>query len=183
MLFDPLVSFDTISRDELNDCLVAWKHKMGPIRRPEYRAPVDLGVRHHGELVAVVASDSLIRETCGLGRSDAFELSRLCAARPGLCRVAVRLWREFVYPDIARSWRTPWAISYQDAAQHSGDLYRFDGWVRLGYSTSGSDPRALPGTAAVRRKVIWGWNSCPDAMGARRNAPLKVPAWAEREAA
>ena len=183
LLIDPFVSFDTINRDELNDCLVTWGHKMGPIMRPEYRKPVDFGIRHHGELVAVVACDSLIRDTCGLTRDDAFELSRLCAARPGICRAAIRLWREFAYPEIARAWGAPWGISYQDAIQHSGNLYRFDGWVRLGFTTSGIDPRALPGTAPVRKKVVWGWNADPEAMEARRSASLKVPAWAERDAA
>jgi hypothetical protein len=188
-LIDPLVSFDTISRDELNRCLGAWGHKMGPITRPEYRAPIDFGIRHHGELVAVVACDSLIRATCGFEREDAFEVSRLCAVRPYICRAAIRIWREFAYPDIARAWGAPWAISYQNAVMHRGDLYRFDGWQRVGWSSGGSDPRAAAGTVSAKKRVIWGWHGDHTVRANRKQADeiereeSPWPAWTERDAA
>ena len=178
LLIDPFVSFDTIGRDEMNDCLVAWGHQMGPIERPEYRRPVDFVLRENGEPVAVMAADPLIRPTCGFTRADAFELSRLCAARHGLCSMAMKLWRTFAYPAIVRAWGAPWVVSYQDAARHTGTLYRFDHWLIVGYSTSGSDPRALPGTASVRRKKIWGWNADAAAMRERRQNPPEEPRWA-----
>lgn len=186
LLIDPFVSFDTINREEMNRYLTAWGHRMGPILRPEYRAPIDFVVRRHGEPLAVIAADTLIRTTCGLDRSCAFELSRLCAdpAERGMCSLAMRFWRQFAYPVIVRAWDTPWVISYQDAASvHNGNLYRYDGWLKLGYSTSGLDPRALPGTASVRRKIIWGWNADADAMKERRAAPPKAPVWVEKAAA
>lgn len=185
LLVDPFVSFDTIDRDELNRCLVAWDHKMGPLNRPEYTAPIDFVLREHGEPLAIVAADTLIRATCGLTRGDAFEVSRICSSpqRRGISSLMMRLWRTFGYPQIARAWGTPWAISYQDAARHTGNLYRYDGWLIYGYSTSGSDPRALPGTASVRRKVIWGWNADTAAMSARKTVEIKKPTWAERKAA
>lgn len=109
--------------------------------------------------VAVVATDTLIRpRVAGLTRQEAVELSRLCAARPDLCRVVLRLWRAFVFPVMCRDHGFRWAVSYQDAHIHSGNLYRFDGWARLTTSRSGTDPR----TGRKRRsKIIWGWQA-PD---------------------
>lgn len=160
--------FEEIDRDELNCFLVAWRHRMGPVRRPS--RGWSHGLRAGGRLVAVAATDTLIRErVAGFRRRDAIELSRLCAAEPGLCRVALRLWRVFVFPSLAEARGCRWAISYQDAVLHRGDLYRFDGWVRIGASRSGTDPRSgRPG----RRKVIWGWNDDPEE---RRRRSLGLP--------
>lgn len=153
-LIAPLVSFDAISRDELNRCLVEWGHKMGPWKRPNFGGELFHGLRHHGELVAVTAAARLMTENvAGLGRDDAIELGRVCASRPDLCRVVLRLWRECVFPAM----KHPWAVSYQDAIAHSGNLYRFDGWVRLGASRSGTDQRS---GRKGRSKIIWGW--CAD---------------------
>ena len=166
-LLDPLVSFDAISIDELNRCLVLWGHKMGPWERPDFGNARFHGLRHNGELIAVAAADQLIPEAvCGLSRSEAIELGRVCASRPHLNRVLLRLWREFVFPAICRERGCTWAISYQDAVLHSGDLYRFDGWQQLGKSNSGTDQRS---GRKGRRKIIWGWQlreSLPAAMRA-----------------
>lgn len=186
LLIDPYISFDTINRDEMNRCLKTWRHRMGAIRRPVFKTPTDFVLRRHGEPLVVIAADTLIRPTCKLDRSSAFELSRLCAdpEHYGMCSLAMRLWRIFAYPVIVRDWGTPWVISYQDAAStHNGNLYRYDGWVILGYSVSGKDPRAMPETAEVRRKVIWGWNADVEQMQLRRNNPPAEPAWLGRSAA
>jgi hypothetical protein len=128
-LFGPLISYDTISLDELNACLVAWEHKMGPWLRPDYGDQWLYGLRHDGRLVAVTASCALMTPRCaaGLSRAEAFELGRVCAIAPDWCRVAVRLWRMSVYPAITSARGYQWGISYQDALLHSGDLYRHDG--------------------------------------------------------
>jgi len=154
----PRVSFETIDRDALNLHLVAWNHAMGPVNRPT--RGWSHGLRCDGQLLAVVATDTLIRpQVAGLSRRHAIELSRLCAAQPDLCRVALRLWRTFVFPALCLDRGCRWALSYQDAALHSGNLYRFDGWVRLAASRSGTDPR----TGRVgRRKEVWGWCDCAD---------------------
>lgn len=180
MFPDPLISFDRIDRAEMNELLVAWDHQMGPINRPEYTPPIDFALREHGRPIAVIAADTLVRETCDFTRQDAFELSRLCSAptRPGISSMAMRMWRTFAYPLIARAWGTPWVISYQDAVRHTGNLYRYDGWMIAGYSVSGTDQRALPGTAKVRRKKIWSWNADAEAMNARRELQLETPRWA-----
>lgn len=183
--FDPLFSFDRIGRGEMNDLLVRWGHKMGPIRRPEYTPPIDFAFRKDGQPIVVIAADTLIRPTTGLDRSTGFELSRLCAD-PGTAKVsslAMRMWRALAYPLIVDAWKTPWVISYQDAAQHTGNLYRYDGWVVRGYSVSGTDPRANDDTAKVRRKIIWGWNADAAAMAEARTSPITKPKWAESIAA
>lgn len=147
-----IVAFRPIARDMLNHCLDAWGHRMGPVRRP--RRGWSHGLFHGDALVAVVATDALIRaRVAGFSRAEAVELSRLCAARPDLTRVALRLWRAFVFPTLGYRW----ALSYQDRAIHDGALYRFDGWVRMGRSRSGTDTRTgRPG----RDKIVWGW--CDD---------------------
>jgi len=149
-LLAPFVSFEPISQDLLNACLVAWGHKMGPLQRGTQGAWCH-ALLHEGQPVAVTAAAYLIApRVAGYSRYEAVELARVCAARRDLCRVALRLWREFVFPTL------PFAValSYQDAALHSGDLYRFDGWRRVAFSHSGTDTRSgRPG----RDKWIWVW--------------------------
>ena len=159
------MSLASIDRETLNSALVDWKHKMGPWNRPSYREWF-CGLYHHDELMAVAAAGDLIRDRCaGFTREEAIELGRLCAARPDLCRVMLRLWREFVFPELSREHGCEWAISYQDRAQHTGNLYRFDGWVRVGMSRSGTDQRS---GRRGRNKAIWGWHPHAPTRTARK---------------
>lgn len=152
----PFVSFDPVPLEVANDYLDRWAHKMGPINRPMNDSSA-YALMHEGRPVAVTVHSGLIREQCGGGlghltRSDTIELSRLCADRPHLCRVALRLWREFVFTGLGASA----AISYQDAELHNGATYRFDGWARSPEkSRSGSDLRSKRGKG--RTKWIWVW--------------------------
>lgn len=152
----PPITFEQIDLTCANDCLVAWGHKMGPLLRGN-QAGTHYVLRHEGQPVAVAMTSTLIRECVGGGlshltRENCVELSRLCAIRPGLCRVALRLWREFVFPAIGM----PFAISYQDADLHNGNTYRFDGWKRMAYSRSGPDKRS---GRKGRNKWIWVWEA------------------------
>ena len=154
--FAPIASLQEITADEANACLVAWKHRMGPITRPPEYGLWAHALVHDGRAIAIATASTLIRTHVGGGlghltRSDTVELSRLCAARRDLNRVMLRLWRELVFPSL----RMPHAISYQDAAMHRGDLYRFDGWARSPErSRSGTDRRS---GAKGRDKWIWVW--------------------------
>jgi hypothetical protein len=135
---------------DINKLLTLWEHKMGPCKRPNG----DIwghALFAHGEPIAVTVTSALVSETCaGLRRDQAIELARLCADRPTINRVILRLWREFIFPSYGREW----AVSYQDEALHNGNTYRFDGWEVLGRSRSGPDRRSgLKG----RSKTIWGW--------------------------
>ncbi len=171
MLIAPLFSFDLIDQDELNWALVKWAHKMGPLNRPPEYGFAAHGLRHNGQLVAVTAWSALIRENCAgldfLPRETTAELSRVCAARPDLCRVAVRLWREGVFPALRQARKHEWAVSYQDSVIHGGNLYRFDGWVLLGQARSGAvDPRS---GRRGRPRNIWGWHADAAVRKAHRN--------------
>ena len=154
----PFVSFDPCdSLAEVNELLRRWKHRMGPLARPCNDSTAYL-LRHEGMPVGLATTSGLIREVAGGGltwatRENTIELSRLCAARPHLCRVVLRLWREFVFPALGRTY----ALSYQDADIHSGATYRFDGWVRMAFSRHGGfDQRSgRPG----RNKWIWLWTA------------------------
>jgi len=155
MSFFPLVTFDSISLGEANDCLSRWGHRMGPLVRPML-APSAHALFHGGRPVAVCTTSCLIGERVGGGlahltRGTTVELSRLCAERPGLCRVALRLWREFVFPALPG---VASAISYQDADLHTGATYRFDGWRRAAYAHSGDDRRS---GRKGRNKWVWVW--------------------------
>ena len=138
-----------------NNCLRAWGHKMGALERGN-ESGVHYALMHEGRPVAVAMTSGLIRECVGGGnrhltRENCMELSRLCAERPGLCRVALRLWREFVFPKLG----VENAISYQDADMHNGNTYRFDGWKRIGdIARSGTDQRS---GRNGRNKWVWHW--------------------------
>lgn len=164
MLAPPIVHLEAIDHSALNSALILWRHKMGPWERPEFGPNWFHGLFHNGRVVAVTAAAPLISvEVCGLSRTQAIELGRLCAERSHLCRAMLRLWREFVFPALGYAW----AISYQDAVLHTGNIYRHDGWIRLGQSSSGTDARS---GKRGRRKVIWGWSGDPTALQERRAA-------------
>ncbi len=149
----PLVSFDVFDLQEANVLLSKWNHKMGPLHRGNQTA-ICHALCIESRPVALTTASSLIAPVVGgvdgLTRENTIELSRLCAVGPGWCRVAVRLWRNVVFPMLGYRH----AMSYQDADLHSGNTYRFDGWQRRGFSHSGTDTRSgRPG----RDKYIWVW--------------------------
>ena len=164
MLITPLAHLDAISLPDANASLVQWQHRMGAVNRP-MGFVASHGLFHHGKLCSVAVSAALIRETAGgFSRNQAFELARLCACRPDLCRVMLRLWREMVFPAICATRGYEWAISYQDEALHSGNSYRFDGWVRVQeHARSGTDQRS---GRVGRTKTVWAWH--PDRAERRR---------------
>jgi hypothetical protein len=154
MMMFPLCSFEEISLLEANKLLIQWGHKMGAMNRGNQEG-INYALLNNNKPVAVAMTSTLIRECVGGGlkhltRENCCELSRLCAERTGLCRVALRLWREFVFPQLGYEY----AISYQDADLHNGNTYRFDGWERQAYSSSGTDKRS---GRKGRKKWIWVW--------------------------
>jgi hypothetical protein len=149
------VGYEPITLAKANECLTFWGHKMGPLNRGNQGA-ICHALTHEGNAVAITTTSHLISPVVGGGcdwltRNNTIELSRLCAERSGLCRVALRLWREFVFPSLGYRY----AISYQDADLHNGRTYRFDGWDRIARSRSGPDTRSgRPG----RDKWVWLWS-------------------------
>jgi hypothetical protein len=154
MMLIPSITFEEISLVTANECLSRWNHRMGPLLRGN-QTGIHYALFNEGKPVGVASASSLIAANVGGGlthltRENTIELSRLCAERSGLCRIVLRLWREFVFPKLGKRY----AISYQDSDLHNGNTYRFDGWKRLGFSSSGPDTRSgRPG----RRKWIWVW--------------------------
>lgn len=165
----PIAVVSQIDLDEANDALVRWRHKMGPCNRPN-GAIWAHGLYGHRQLLAVTITATLIRETsAGLQRSEALELARLCASAPDVCRCMLRLWRLLVFPPLCQRGGWSWALSYQDEAIHTGDTYRFDGWVKIGRSRSGTDARS--GGRRGRNKTIWAWHPDAATRAAARMAP------------
>lgn len=152
----PIASFSSMDIDEANELLVLWNHRMGPICRPQFQPDIAHALYHGDRPVALTVTSQMItshaaREASYLTRDNTIELSRLCACRPGLCRVALRLWREFVFSEMSHEF----AMSYQDADIHSGNIYRFDGWQRIAFSPKGGRDRRSG--AEGRNKWIWQW--------------------------
>ncbi len=149
----PIQHIEAIENAEADAALIAWGHKMGPCKRP-MGTLVSHGMFAHGKLVALTVTADLVAATAaGMTREEAIELARLCASRPDLCRPMLRLWREFVFPCFGK----PWAVSYQDEALHTGNVYRFDGWVQLRENCrSGTDKRS---GRKGRTKTVWGWHA------------------------
>lgn len=159
----PLASMDSIDIVTANGLLVEWGHRMGALNRGNSAALQCHALFAHSEPIALATTSSLIRERVGGGlghmtRENTVELSRVCAANPWACRVVLRLWRELVFPALGYEF----AISYQDACMHTGNLYRMDGWHRAGYSSSGTDSRT---GRKGRNKWIWVWPRMTDSDG------------------
>lgn len=150
-LLRPVATFESMPLAEANVLLEKWQHKMGGLHRGNQGA-ICHALFQGDEPVAVTCASTTIAPVVGgvsgLTRQNTIELSRLCAARPGLCRIALRMWREFVFPNLGYKF----AVSYQDADLHNGHTYRFDGWQCAGKSRSGRDTRSgRPG----RNKNVW----------------------------
>lgn len=154
----PIAHVEAVDRATANRLLVQWNHKMGPVRRPNFTIDAHHALFQHGEPVAVVCRGETVREVVGqtgIRRDQCVELMRLCAARRDLCRVMLRLWREMVFPDLARAHLRELAVSYQDRRLHTGDTYRFDGWIAIGKG-GGGGPDSRTG-APGRKMTIWAW--------------------------
>lgn len=169
MLLAPLLHIDPIDRGELNRLLGLWGHRMGPYTRPAYAFEAHHAMFEQGEPVAVAAAGETVREVVGqtgIRRDQCVELVRLCAARRDLCRPMLRLWRESILPAIGAVHGRGLAVSYQDEALHTGDLYRFDGWALIGRGGGGG--RDFRTGRVGRRMKIWAW---PPAEARRLLAP------------
>lgn len=157
MLIAPICHIEAIDRTELNRLLVAWEHRMGPMRRPNFKIEGHHALFQNGEPVAVTSAGETVGHVVGqtgIRRDQCIELMRLCAARRDLCRPMLRLWREMIWPALAAVHCREIAVSYQDTALHRGDVYRFDGWLDLAGCRSGLDRRTgRPG----RKMRIWAW--------------------------
>jgi hypothetical protein len=160
------VVFDSVGLKDANALLVGWGHRLGALRRPfgtrAYLMLVD------GRPVSLALSASIVSATvAGYRRQQVVELARLCSA-PGhawASRVMLRIWREVFAPRWP-DWPVLAAVSYSHNAHHRGDLYRFDGWARLGSNCGSSGggawtQRRYAGDVVAGPKTLWVWRYQP----------------------
>ena len=125
----PIAGVNKIEVGRANELLCRWGHKLGPINRPFLMEAFALEVE--GEPVAVAVSASIVHgPVAGYVTQEVVELARLAASNSWANRVMLRLWREVCAPRYA-AWTPKAAVSYSHNTLHSGDLYRFDGWVKV----------------------------------------------------
>lgn len=150
----PLAVWDRCDDAEADAALVAWGHYLGACDRPF--ALQSFALRLDGAIVAVAVSASIVSTTVeGLSRFEVVELARLCAhpEHRDLTRVALRLWRKAAALEWVGEYRDSWPVvrayvSYS-GERHTGDIYRFDGWRRVGSRRRGSKGG---GTWTAKRK-------------------------------
>ena len=148
----PIASLVPCTLAQANDLLTRWAHKMGPINRPNGLVHCH-ALLHEDEPVALTVTSAIVAANVaaapGPDARTCIELSRLCAARSGLNRVMLRLWRELIFPTLAT--RSPSAIRMPT---YNGNTYRFDGWKRVNRDRHASG-------RAGRDKWIWLWEDGP----------------------
>lgn len=157
----PLVSFDRIDNDQADQLLERWGHWLGGCNRPFGRQSFGLQVADAG-IVSVAVSASTVNPTCGgHPRGEVVELARLASAPEHCrwaCRVTLRLWRHVAPAQWAADyWPCTWRVSYQDAARHTGNLYRFDGWTKLAEVRGGTAGGNWTRGKTYQPKVVWGF--------------------------
>lgn len=148
---------DDVTADTL---LERWEHPLGPCNRPFGRQDWLMAI--DGEPVAVCVSASTVSDTvAGYARGQVVELARIARhpAHRFVLRVALRLWRVYL-AERWPYWPVAAAVSYALPGT-PGDIYRFDGWERVGAvrpsGGSGTWTRARPrvNDVADGRKTLW----------------------------
>jgi hypothetical protein len=158
----PTVTMSEVPGDMADALLERWDHPLGECDRPYGRQDFVLEV--DGEAIALTTSASTVSTTAaGLPRRQLVELARIARApdHPHVLRVALRLWRAYLAQRWPY-WPVTAAVSYAMPGT-SGDLYRFDGWERVGkcrVSSGGGtytsrDPKVSQIADGV--KTLWIW--------------------------
>ncbi len=171
----PLPSYSPIGivpvgRREINRYLAAWKHPLGTYRRP-------FGEQHWlmvagGEPIACASSSSTVSATVWKGtyqRIESVELARIASnphpralrhLRPAKrsLRVMLRAWTDWCAPLWEeRYWSPHTAISYALPGT-AGNLYRFDGWLKLGRVKPWGEPCGYS-NASKADAIADGWKT------------------------
>jgi hypothetical protein len=137
-----------------------------------------------GEPLAVASSGSIVSATvAGRQRRVVVELARLGRhpEHPHVLRAMLRLWRLYLVDCWRREyWPVEMAVAYALPGK-SGDLYRFDGWTRIGKckpsggggTWSGSAPKANAIADGV--KTLWVYDFRHSASTPSPSAPEQLP--------
>lgn len=153
----PIARWLVIDDARADVALVRWGHWLGACDRPFGR--VSYGLEFEEELVAVAVSASTVNGSCPpFRRTEIIELARLCAHpdHRDLTRVALRLWRKTAPVEWSRQWAAQALVSYANSLRHSGDIYRFDGWIRIGDRRASNGGGRQKGTRA-EPKSLWAY--------------------------
>jgi hypothetical protein len=135
----PPISIRQVKRKQSNVLTGAW-HDLGAETRLFSYTAFILYVLDEAVAVATAGTtvSASIESSVGLTRLNTIELTRICRSDAprarGVLRAMLRLWRDF----LARqywTWRTDVEkralVTYSLPGKRGGNLYRFDGWVRL----------------------------------------------------
>lgn len=164
----PLVAVASCDVDDANRLLDEWGHTLGPCERPFRQEAHVLTLEQVP--VAVTVSASTVSATCGgMARTEVVELARIARhpAHPWVLRPMLRIWRAVLAPAWP-CWPVAAAVSYALPGR-TGDLYRFDGWERVGAvkpSAGGGTWSTSPkvNTVADGVKTLWRYRypACPE---------------------
>lgn len=144
----PMLAVSTCDVEDANGLLIEWGHALGPCRRPFHQEAHVMTLEQRP--VAVTVSASTVSATCGgMERGELVELARIARApdHPWVLRPMLRIWRAVLAPAWS-GWPVAAAVSYALPGK-TGDLYRFDGWERVGQVK----PSAGGGTWSTTPKV------------------------------
>jgi len=161
-LLPAIARFDECDNDAADESLRAWGHWLGGCNRPFGRQ--SFGLWFDGALVGVAVSASTVNGKCGcFVRSEVVELARLCCHpdHRDLTRVLLRLWRKSALANWSqRYWPCIAAVSYANAIRHKGDIYRFDGWVKIADVRGGVAGQTWQDKGKRKSydpKSVWAW--------------------------
>lgn len=114
-----------------DELLTSWDHPLGECNRPFGRQ--DFVFDLDGYPIALATSASTVSKTvAGFTRYQVTELARIARHpdHPHILRVMLRLWRCYCAQRWPY-WPVSAAVSYAMPGT-TGDIYRFDGWERVG---------------------------------------------------
>ncbi len=135
----PPIEIRQLTRKQANVLTGAW-HDLGEETRLFSYTAFALYVQDEPVAVATAGTtvSASVEQSAGLDRLNTIELTRICRspvpAAKGVLRAMLRLWRDFLAvpywmfrPDVTKRA----LVTYSLPGKKGGDLYRFDGWVRL----------------------------------------------------
>jgi hypothetical protein len=135
----PPITIRQVKRKQSNPLVGAW-HDLGEETRLFSYTAFVLYVLDEPVAVATAGTtvSSSVDQSLGLDRLNTVELTRICRSNTprakGVLRAMLRLWRDFLAVPYW-TWRTDVdkraLVTYSLPGKKGGDLYRFDGWVRL----------------------------------------------------
>lgn len=135
----PPIEVRQLKRKQSNVLTGAWHDLGAETRLFSYTA---FGLYVLDEPIAVATAgttvNASVEQSAGLNRVNTIELTRICRSSAphakGVLRAMLRLWRDFLavpYWAFRTDVEKRALVTYSMPGKKGGNLYRFDGWVRL----------------------------------------------------